>query len=131
MLLIQHYLTRRIFMNQPFLQLLAASFLGLTTVMNPTYAQGLDNLGAKYAEVTTYFDYGVRSPAEVDLFYDNKHLSNISLYGSTVYKIVWLVDNDRFSCESFEEKIPHLVVKKNGVILSGAHYSCTPYEQRD
>jgi hypothetical protein len=97
-----------------------ASSLGFSS----TYAGPIEREGEN--QITAYFNNPVRSPGEVALFYDAELLSTISLYGSVQDAISWSVQNKIFSCEKFEEKIPHLYVTKNGTLIKVARMTCQP-----
>jgi len=105
--------------------LAAASCFGLLTLANQTWAQTSGSAAANYLEndITSYFDRNIKS-GEFSLFYDNEQLASIGVYGVNIDDIIWVVNNDRLSCDNFEEKSRHLSVRKFDQEIKDVRFSC-------
>lgn len=63
-------------------------------------------------------------PADVALFYDDRMLATLSIYGTRLNEVAWLVTDNEISCADFEIKQSHLSVKIGGEMLAVKRYAC-------
>lgn len=76
-----------------------------------------------YPRLTAFLAFPLRSPAEIDVLFKGNPIANISLHGTTVTSVGFILPDLFVDCADFEANVQHLEVFKNSVKVAVARFA--------